>query len=224
MERRWLGDTSRIDQIVMKVPLLENGRIDIDALGANIDWSQISAFESALLTFQDIKWEGIVDEVRETPELARFAWKDGETLLCLAAHDNQFEVVRFLINCGADVNQMCRQATPIWGAVWSGNPAIVDLLLSSGANASISVSCEHGWSPLHLAAREGYEDIVQRLLEENPDVNATDDEGFTPLDQAAQMQHAEVVRLLIDKNARYLASSSKKFIDSLNEITDSDNK
>lgn len=215
MGRRCRDDDFRIDHIVMKIPLLEDGRIDIDALASDVDWSQLSAFESTLLTFQDINWERIEQEVKDNPKLAKLAWKDNETLLCLAASANQIDVARLLISCGADVNQACQKGTPIWGAVWSGNRALVDLLLSSGADASINFSCEHGWSPLHLAARKGYEDIVQQLLEANAHINPKDEVGFTPLDQAAQMHHAEIAKLLINWNAKYASSDSKKYIDSL---------
>lgn len=210
-----LEDDSRTDYAVMKLPLLKDGRVDIEGLSAQVDWSQISAFESALLTFQDINWEGISQEVKENPRLARLSWKDHETLLCIAASANQVEVVQLLIECGANVNQTCPQGTPIWGAVWSGTPTIVDLLLNSGANATISISGEHGWSPLHLAARKGYEDIVERLLDANADVNLVDEEGNTPLDQAAMMNQAEVAKLLLGRGANYVKPASKKFVDSL---------
>jgi ankyrin repeat protein len=197
----------------MNIPLLDDGRVDIDALSALVDWSQLSAFESTLLTFQDRDWKGLIREVTENPTLATLVWNDGENLLKIAAHDEQVELANLLVKCGADVNCEGGLGTPVYCAVWSGNAALVDSLISSGAN--VNCSCEHGWSPLHLAARNGYGDIVQRLLEACADLNATDEKGHTPLDEAAQMHHADIVKLLIDRNAKYVDSSTKKFVESL---------
>jgi ankyrin repeat protein len=197
----------------MCIPLLNGGRVDTAALGAQVDWTDLSAFESLILTFEHANWAGLLKEVKGTPSLARLTWNDGENLLSTAAHDGQLELVNLLIDFGADVNSKGRFETPIYSAVWSGNPEIVGLLIKNGAN--VNAKCEHGRTPLHLAAAKGYADIVQQLLDANADVDSTDDSSYTALDEAAQMQHPEVTRLLIARSAKYSSSTTQAYIDSL---------
>ncbi|XP_072953068.1 potassium channel KOR1-like isoform X1 [Typha angustifolia] len=58
-----------------------------------------------------------------------------------------------------------------------------------------------GRSPLHLAASEGYEDIVLFLIREGVDVNLTDKFGNTPLLEAVKNGHDCVASLLFSEGA-----------------------
>ena len=40
---------------------------------------------------------------------------------------------------------------------------------------------DQGYTPLHLCAREGNENLYRSLLEQNADVNIQSNLGFTPL-------------------------------------------
>jgi len=85
-----------------------------------------------------------------------------------------------------DFNEYCRR----------GDGKRVIQLLGQGVN----VNCrdEHyGWTPLHNAAREGYNDIMKVLIHKGADVNARDFMGQTPLHRAAQRGHKKAVNFLM---------------------------
>lgn len=63
---------------------------------------------------------------------------DGETLLHLAASDNEIELVKILIEFNVDVNVKRGDGwTPLHNACSEGNEEIVELLLTNGANTMI---------------------------------------------------------------------------------------
>ncbi|XP_053325821.1 cyclin-dependent kinase 4 inhibitor C [Spea bombifrons] len=76
-----------------------------------------------------------------------------------------------------------------------GNPAIARLLLRRGANPNLRDST--GFSVLHDAARAGFQDTVQTLLDFQANVNIQDNEGNLPLHLAAKEGHLPVVKFLV---------------------------
>ena len=77
-------------------------------------------------------------------------------------------------------------------------------------------------TPLHLAASQGYTDIVEVLLNQNGiEVDAKNDTGATPLHLAAARDHHRIVELLLDRHAEVNVHTSGFWynlyrIDSLN--------
>lgn len=57
-------------------------------------------------------------------------------------------------------------------------------LISRGA--SINVQDKNGMSPLHIAVREGFDNIANKLINDGSDVNMKDRYGKTPLLWAAE--------------------------------------
>ncbi|MGE9297319.1 MAG: ankyrin repeat domain-containing protein [Puniceicoccales bacterium] len=71
--------------------------------------------------------------------------------------------------------------TPLWFAAqgpWEGGLPVARLLLESGAD--VNAGCEHGWSPVHIAAVWGHGDVVQLLHGAGADMNGRDADGRTP--------------------------------------------
>jgi len=99
--------------------------------------------------------------------------------------------------------------TPVHLAAFFGHGAVVDELLSRGANvnaASRNRTFARGVRPIHSAAASGRNAIVMRLLESGADVNARDDDGNTALMNAAEGGNLDLVKIIVagggDKAAR----------------------
>jgi ankyrin repeat protein len=71
------------------------------------------------------------------------------------------DVLRVLVNAGADMNQTWGDIIPaLHTAIWVGSRKIVEILINMGADVSME---DHGETPMDLAIRLGYEDIVKTL-------------------------------------------------------------
>jgi ankyrin repeat protein len=115
------------------------------------------------------------------------------------------EVALFLIAKGADVNvrtgtvsTLVPGNTLLLSASWNLN--ITKSLLAKGVDVNIKGGI---WSstPLHAACSRGRKDIIELLLANKADVNATDIRKDTPLHMAAQAGHQDIVELLLANKA-----------------------
>ena len=91
------------------------------------------------------------------------------TALRYAIGNDDYQMVRFLINNGAEVNLAnSRGWTPIMTAARVGNRDIMELLIENGAD--IRVRDNDGQTPLRVASNNGWTDIVVwlTLLLEQP--------------------------------------------------------
>ncbi|XP_074077580.1 cyclin-dependent kinase 4 inhibitor C isoform X2 [Macrotis lagotis] len=80
-----------------------------------------------------------------------------------------------------------------------GNPEIARRLLLRGANPNLKDRT--GFAVLHDAARAGFLDTLQTLLEFQADVNVEDDNGNLPLHLVAREGHLPVVEFLLRHTA-----------------------
>jgi|JI8StandDraft_1071087.scaffolds.fasta_scaffold00316_21 ankyrin repeat protein len=121
----------------------------------------------------------------------------GWTALHLAVSMGQLEIVRCLLEAGADINAQEDKddRTPLLMAVCMGGLEMTKLLLSF--HADINLQQLDGDTPLLRAASEGYADIVSLLLEAGANVHLTDNLGWTALIWASTNGHKDVVNLLI---------------------------
>jgi len=141
---------------------------------------------------------------------------DGSTALIAAAIKGHVEIVRTLINYGADVNRVNNLGVaPLEAAVrglhfkdeadttaHKRHASVISLLIDSGAYVDVTQP-NNGNTPLHEAALSGYTAIVEELLRHGADVNAMNVNGETPLTWAKEMDEkkgakADIVRLLLD--------------------------
>ena len=120
--------------------------------------------------------------------------------LCDAAQDGYVDVVRLLLDRGAEVNgKTIGGWTPIHYAAWYGHVDVATLLLGRGAE--VNVKDNAGLTPIHYAAWYAHADVVRLLLDRGAEVNVKGNDGWTPLHDAAQDGYVDVVRLLLDRGA-----------------------
>lgn len=95
----------------------------------------------------------------------------------------------------ADIHQAAEQ----------GDADEVDRLASGGLfRRGVDVDTqEDGWgyTPLHLAAKEGHVETVQVLLDHGASVNIQNVYGWTPLHVAAVRNYTDIARLLLKHGA-----------------------
>lgn len=63
------------------------------------------------------------------------------------------------------------------------------------------VSCQNGYTALHIAAKKNQMQIASTLLRYGAGTNTVTKQGVTPLHLASQEGHADMVALLLDKGA-----------------------
>ena len=118
--------------------------------------------------------------------------------LVAAADDGDVRAVATLLAAGADPDSANREGTtPLYAAVHSGVPGVVDQLL--GAGADVNRPSHHG-PPLSLVAYVP-DALVARLLAHGANPEAVDTAGTTTLYAAAVAGEAGKVRQLLEAGA-----------------------
>ncbi len=124
----------------------------------------------------------------------------GMSALVMAAGAGHAEIVRALLDAGADPNQHGSDETDALSAtLMSGAEALTALLLERGANAR-AVSDE-GHSALHLAAGQGTRGQVELLVARGAQVDACTADGRTPLFEACHWGKFETAQFLLQRGA-----------------------
>ncbi|XP_022091401.1 transient receptor potential cation channel subfamily A member 1-like isoform X2 [Acanthaster planci] len=123
-----------------------------------------------------------------------------KTVLHIAISNGCKELVKFLLDSGADVNAQCGMGhTPLHLIAVVGNTDIANLLLDFGA--TIEKGDNELMTPLHRAAMYNRLAMVGLLLDKGADINAREKDHFTPLLCACWRGHVEIVKLLIQRGA-----------------------
>ena len=121
------------------------------------------------------------------------------TPLRAASYSGHIDVVRVLLDHGANVNTIDKKKTPLYSAYRGGYLKIMRLLLEHGSDADVWYDSTD--LVLHYASINGQAEVVQLLLRHNANVNARGFLGWTPLHKASNGGHTKVVRLLLDHGA-----------------------
>ena len=107
------------------------------------------------------------------------------SLLHLAAGSDAHKAVKFLIEQGEDVNQICNlhdKATPLHFAILSNNFTSAKLLLNSNANPNAKDSL--GNTPYHFAVSSKNRQLMQLLEESGGNALLENSKGISALDYA----------------------------------------
>ncbi|KAI9791856.1 MAG: hypothetical protein M1816_003401 [Peltula sp. TS41687] len=123
-----------------------------------------------------------------------------EHLLHHWVEKGDFEMVRELINEGADVNALGGEChTPLQAAAIIGHEKLVRLLLEAGAD--VNVQGGYYGNALQAAAATGNEAIVRLVLEADADINAQGGHCGNALQAAVSQDNEVIARLLIEAGA-----------------------
>ncbi len=134
------------------------------------------------------------------PEKARERNVYGQSLLHLAAHGGDLDILRTLLEHFPRVDPVDHDGwTPLAFATRNGQTAAVELLLQRGA--SIEHRNVEGTSVLHLAGASYDPRLLQQLAPKTMDIDLADDEGNTALHHSAGWGYVENIRLLLAAGA-----------------------
>jgi len=114
---------------------------------------------------------------------------------------SQKNVVEFLVNKGADVNQPNdRDITPLTMSSYMGNLNVVKYLIKKGANINQAPRIG-GVNPLFASSHNGHLSVVQYLIQNGADVHHTSHGGVTSLSVSSEKGHLSVVKYLTENGA-----------------------
>lgn len=121
--------------------------------------------------------------------------KSGDTVLHVAASNNDMALVELCMGYGVDVDPMNSDGeTPLHLAASKSDMQVVRLLVELGAELNISNGI--GESPLMLVCRRGNAETARYLVEKKADVEAKTRLGDTPLQIAQRLGFQETVLAL----------------------------
>ena len=127
------------------------------------------------------------------------ATTDGLTALHFAAENGDTDVVKFLVDHGADVKAQdtVLSRSAIHFAAENGNLECIKYLTEKGADLQDKDS--FGATALHYAAKSNHLDIVKYLVGKKMDYTAKDKRGWSAMHYAASGGSIDVVKYLLAK-------------------------
>jgi ankyrin repeat protein len=140
---------------------------------------------------------------------------NGWTTLQLAAKKGYTDIVRFLVQKGANVNSPASQEesgrTALQTAVENGHVEIVKILLDAEANMEAKGYSVSGRGALQAAAQCGNIEMAKILLDRGANINMPPAImcGRTALQAASESGHLELVKLLVKEGAKMNSKMSK---------------
>ena len=143
---------------------------------------------------------GIIQLLVERGAPFDFDSDDSQYALLEAVEEDNFEMIKYLLDRGMDINTSWKGMTPLARASGEGNYEMVEFLIANRADVT-SANPEAEVTPLLAAAEEGHTNIVRLLLGKGADINATDLNGRTALMLAAEEEQTEVVKFLLNNGA-----------------------
>jgi ankyrin repeat protein len=122
---------------------------------------------------------------------------------------NDIKFIQSCVENGYNFNIQDKSSrSPLIAALLAEHKEIADLLLP------VTQNLKHGDQnknqAIHVAASNGFADIVKKLLDKKVDINAQDNLGNTPLLIAVRHDDAKLARLLLQNKASYSLQNKRK--------------
>ena len=123
----------------------------------------------------------------------------GDTPLTTSAAYAQWDVFRYLLEAGADVNVITRsESTPLHCVCYYDCPDMIELLFQRGGGAGMRVGDVYGeYTPMLRAVQRGCRNVVALLFDKGASPEEKTKEGWNALHLAALCGHRHLYDLLI---------------------------
>jgi len=187
-----LVNTLNDQRLPVVVTALYNGQPEIAAVlqqaGARLDLFAATAVG---------RFDLVQEELTTWPEDVNEYSRDGFTPLQLACYFGHEDMALWLIDHGADVHAVARNAfkiQPIHAAAASGSLKMLRALLAAGAD--VNARQQEGFTPLHTAADRNDAAMAELLLAHGADLHAESAKHQTPLALAQARGSHEVASYL----------------------------
>ncbi len=143
------------------------------------------------------KFDEVAHLVFNHPDALNEYADDGFTPLGLACYFGQYEVARYLVLKGADVNLPSKNGFnvfPLHSAAAGNYTDIARMLVENGAQ--VNIKQQAGSTPLHTAAQTGNLELLILLLENGAQTDARMEGGKLPADLAREKGFDEIAEIL----------------------------
>lgn len=125
---------------------------------------------------------------------------EGYQAVHIATKNGDVDMLTFLINHGANISSAKTVKdgyTPIHIAALSNQPQALKVLIERSGSVNIQTKRNsNSLTPLHLAVKAGYEEIVEILCAMNACLDLADIEGKVPLHYAADRGYLKIMKIL----------------------------
>jgi ankyrin repeat protein len=155
--------------------------------------TQLTLFEAAAAD----RFDDVAYLVTTHPERIDFYADDGFTALGLACYFGRYDIARYLVLKGADVNRPSDNGYnvyPLHSAAAGNFTSTASMLIQNGADVNLKQSA--GTTPLHSAAQNGNLELLILLLEKGARVDIRMEGGKLPADLAREKGFDEVADIL----------------------------